>query len=101
MGYDDIQHNTHTYVQTYIHIPMIYVAEAKTLAVKKMTPTEPPNSGPNALLIITKGTSQEKQQQQQQQQLHSISNANSRHSTVSEILMDLTLSYRIAQLFWG
>ena len=31
----------------------MYVAEAKTFAVKKMTPIEPPNSGPSALLIIT------------------------------------------------
>ena len=39
---------------------MIYVAEAKTLALKKITPIEPPNSGPNALLIITnRRTSQE------------------------------------------
>ena len=28
-------------------------AEAKTLAAKKTIPTEPPNSGPRALLIIT------------------------------------------------
>ena len=52
-----IQHNTHT-----AHIPMMYVAEAKTLAVKKMTPIEPPNSGPNALLIITNEICQEQQQ---------------------------------------
>lgn len=32
---------------------MIYDAEAKMLATKNMTPTEPPNSGPNARLIIT------------------------------------------------
>ena len=32
---------------------MMYDAEAKMLAMKKMTPTEPPNSGPNARLIIT------------------------------------------------
>ena len=33
--------------------PMIYDAEANTLATKKTTPTEPPNSGPNARLIMT------------------------------------------------
>ena len=32
---------------------MMKDAEAKTLATKKTTPTDPPNSGPSALLIMT------------------------------------------------
>lgn len=33
--------------------PMMKEAEANTLATKKTMPTEPPNSGPSALLIMT------------------------------------------------
>lgn len=32
---------------------MMYVADAKMLATKKMIPTDPPNSGPRARLIRT------------------------------------------------
>ena len=35
------------------HSPMMQAAEANMLATKKMIPTEPPNSRPSALLIMT------------------------------------------------
>lgn len=34
-------------------LPIMYAADPNTFATKKMIPTEPPNSGPSALLIIT------------------------------------------------